>query len=285
MKLVALMPARNEDWIIGLSLRIALMWCDHAVVLDHASTDGTREIIEQIRKETGRLTIIEAAEGGWAEMSHRQMLLEAGRREGATHFAIVDADEVLTANHLRSMRAEMSQLPAGGIAQIPMRNTYGAHDQYRRDGSIWGNALTSLAFADEPNLYWASPDGYQHHHREPFNGKVRYRTYPHAYDGGVMHLQFASRRRLLAKHAWYQMHERITYPGKAVGEIARLYSLAPDWNGANIEPTPAHWWDGYGHLMGFLDVDREPWQEAECRRLLTEHGAETFAGLNLFGVV
>lgn len=285
MRLISLMPARNEDWIIGLSLRAALMWCDGAVVLDHASTDRTREIVDQVARETGRVTVIEAAEGGWAEMSHRQMLLEAGRRERATHFAIVDADEILTANHLRTMRAEMSQLPAGGIAQIPMRNTYGAHDQYRRDSSIWGNALASVVFADDRSLYWSAPDGYHHHHREPFNGKVRYRTYPHAFDGGVMHLQFASRRRLLAKHAWYKMHERLAYPAKPVHDIDALYSLAPNWDGAHIEPTPAHWWDGYAHILGHMEVDREPWQEAECRRLLAEHGAEAFAGLNLFGVV
>ena len=41
MKLICLMPARNEDWIIGLSARAALMWCDELIVMDHASTDRT----------------------------------------------------------------------------------------------------------------------------------------------------------------------------------------------------------------------------------------------------
>jgi hypothetical protein len=36
--------------------------------------------------------------------------------------------------------------------------------------------------------------------------------------------------------------------------------------------------------MKYLDVDAEPWQEAEVRRLVAEHGRETFAGLDLFGV-
>ena len=50
-------------------------------------------------------------------------------------------------------------------------------------------------------------------------------------------------------------------------------------------PAPADWWAGYEHLMQYLDVDAEPWQEAEVRWLIKEHGPAKFAGLDLFGVV
>jgi hypothetical protein len=285
MRIIALMPARNEDWIIGLSLRAALMWCDEVVVLDHASTDRTFEIVEEIRKETGRVTVLRSDSEGWHEMKHRQMLLEAGRDRGATHFSIVDADEVLTGNQLGLIRAQVEQLPPGGMLQLPMRNTYGAIDRYRRDGSIWGTAITTIAFADRPGLHWAASDGYHHHHREPYGARVSFRAYPNAFDGGVMHLQFASRRRLLAKHAWYQMHERLSYPSKPVGQIAQLYSMAPNWDGATILPAPPDWWEPYRHLLPLLKVDAEPWQEQQCRRFVEQHGRELFAGLNLFGVV
>jgi hypothetical protein len=36
--------------------------------------------------------------------------------------------------------------------------------------------------------------------------------------------------------------------------------------------------------MKYLDVDAEPWQEAEVRRLVAEYGREKFTGLDLFGV-
>jgi hypothetical protein len=41
-------------------------------------------------------------------------------------------------------------------------------------------------------------------------------------------------------------------------------------------------------MIRYLDqhLENEPlWQEAEVRRLVAEHGAETFKGLDLFGVV
>ena len=97
-------------------------------------------------------------------------------------------------------------------------------------------------------------------------------------------MQFASWRRLLAKHAAYKVMERLKYPAKRVPEIERTYNLAPNEDGLRLAPVPNGWWEPYIHLMGYLDVDREPWQEAEVRRLVAEHGLVHFHGLTLFGV-
>src|SRR5580704_9704047 len=99
MNLIAVMPARNEAWVVGCSLRIALLWCDEVIVLDHASTDRTAEIVAEIAEQNpGRVHVISESCADWPEMSHRQRLLETARQQKATHVAIVDADEVLTGN-------------------------------------------------------------------------------------------------------------------------------------------------------------------------------------------
>ena len=54
MNLVAVMPLRNEAWIVGLSARVALKWCDGLVCLLHASTDGTADIIADVAREQRR---------------------------------------------------------------------------------------------------------------------------------------------------------------------------------------------------------------------------------------
>jgi glycosyltransferase involved in cell wall biosynthesis len=51
MKIVTIMPVRNEAWCLGLTARAALMWCDELVILDHASTDRTAEIASEIAGE------------------------------------------------------------------------------------------------------------------------------------------------------------------------------------------------------------------------------------------
>jgi hypothetical protein len=290
MKLVGIMPARNESWVLGVSVRALLLWADEAVVLDHASTDETPDILAKIKGEVGdRLHVIREENPSWAEMAHRQRTLEKARQIGATHCAIVDADEVLSGNLLGWIRGQIECLPAGALLQVPMRNMYGdvdrpRVDQYRKDFSIWGNTVTTVAFADSPQLNWAATNGYQHHAREPKGSRVGLRIFPQQIEGGVMHLQFSSRRRLLAKHFRYQLHERATYPNKDPQEIRRTYSAAPDWTNAIVYPTPPDWWDPYADFMKYLDLEAEPWQIEECRRMIERYpGIE--AGMDSFGVM
>ena len=56
MKLVGMMACRNDSWVIGLSLRVALMWCDEVVVLLHACTDRSEDIVREVNKETPNLS-------------------------------------------------------------------------------------------------------------------------------------------------------------------------------------------------------------------------------------
>ena len=96
MRIVSITPARNESWVLGFSLRAALRWVDHAVVLVHASTDGTLDVARAVQVEhVGRVTIIEESDPVWREMAQRQRLLDTARACGATHVANIDADEVL----------------------------------------------------------------------------------------------------------------------------------------------------------------------------------------------
>lgn len=285
MRLIATMPVRNEDWVIGLSIRAALRWCDGMAVLNHASTDRTAEILEEIQRETGRLNIIHEPSPEWNEMNHRQRLLEQARTMGATHVAIVDADEVLTGNLLPLIRDYVGQMPPSACLQIPMRNMYGGIDQFRSDASCWGRAITTVAFGDFPLLTWAATNGYQHHHREPHRSRIAARIYPQQMDGGVMHLQFASRRRLLAKHALYKIDEVIRWPNRRpVFAIDHEYSMAPDWTGATLAPAPDKWWEPYRDILHHLRLDAEPWQESRVREMVAHYGAARFEGLNLFGV-
>ncbi len=282
MKLIAIMPARNEDWIIGLSGRVALRWCDELVVLDHASTDRTGIILREIADEhPGRVTILEEPDACWAEMSHRQRLLDAARIRGATHVALVDADEVVTANVLRAVREATEDLLPGQVLRTPMRAMWRDPHHYRIDpANVFSNATIALSFADRPGLCWQTQDGYDFHHREPYGSK----TGPlMARGGGVMHLQFADWPRIVAKHALYKATEMIRWPSRRPPRLVEAqYNFTLNEHGLITERAPASWWEGYP--VEHLHIGAEPWQAAEVRRLWREHGPEKFAGLDLFGV-
>jgi len=310
MKLVGLMPVRNEAWCLGLTLRAALLWCDTVICADHGSTDSSREIMEGIAQEVGlsRLIIRDDREQEWREMEQRQMLLHEARERGATRIAIVDADEILTGNLLPSKTAlntintYLSAMKPGECLQLPMCQLRGSLDRYHANG-IWGNRWLSVAFQDYPRLSWSGDKFHAREPEYPGGGKLRPYQPIKQGQGGSFHLWGVSERRLKAKHALYQVTEALRWPNKSQDEIRRQYSLWRDpvasrlmypqmpergkpWTFADV---PAEWWAPYKDLMiRYLDqhLKNEPlWQEAEVRRLVAEHGAETFKGLDLFGVV
>lgn len=303
MKLVGLMPCRNEAWVLGLSARVALTWCDELVIGFHDCDDESAHIACEISEGGGVVVPVALPSGPWAEMHHRQILLDKARERGATHIAIVDADEIMSANLVQAkeptgkhasesamIRAAIVDCPPDAIIEVQGYNMRGAIDRYHNSG-IWGNRWFSLAFKDQPALGWAT-EGYDHHHREPRGAALLpYKLVRHG-QGGVMHLWGASERRLLAKHALYKISERLKFPDKSVAAIDGMFSWAIHGRGPHDHPgnwtftqAPKEWWEPYEKWMHHLDVNAIPWQEAECRRLVAEHGADRFSGLDLFGVV
>jgi hypothetical protein len=301
MRLVALLPVRNEEYCLGLTLRALLMWVDAVVVLLHACTDDSADIVEAVIREhdKGRVIVLQMS-GDWLEMEHRQYMLHKAREAGATHIVTLDADELLcgalikwTAHEdcakTQPIRTVVETVSQSSILQLPGYNLRNGTAQYHSSG-IWGRRWFSCAFQDDARLRWA---GDRFHHREPMGPHLNpYRPIAQG-EGGVMHLWGASERRLKARHAYYKLTERLRWPDKPMREIDQVYSWAihgrPDardtpatWTYADV---PAAWWEPYAHLMKYLHLDAEPWQEAEVRRLIDQHGKERFAGLDLFGVV
>jgi Glycosyl transferase family 2 len=302
MRLIGLMHVRNEDWILGLSLRVALLWCDSVVVYLHACTDGSAGIIEDVIRENerGRLTVLHESDPKWDEMRHRQEALEAARRDGATHIAIIDADEVLTGNWIPSGGVGTWRLgqdmPAECMLQLPLYNLRGGMTRYHSNG-LWGNRIVDVAFRDDPRLRWS---GDCFHSRAP--RAVSLQPYLQPYrpieqgQGGILHLWGVSERRLRAKHALYKLTERLRWPDKPVCVVDQMYSWAVAGDPNNRQwGTPDTWtyadvpdsWLAEYRRRGWLEhvhLDADPWQEAECRRIVAANpGIE--AGLDLFGVV
>jgi hypothetical protein len=326
MRLIGLMPVRNEDWCLGLTLRAALMWCDEMVVFLHACTDRSAQIVHDVAAEfacdsagRGRIFTMFDSDPKWSEMSHRWAMLNAARQRGATHIALIDADEVLTGNLLHGdllrpndafppllFRQYIANLPQGIILQLPWLALPRTTERYLTTGTFGKLQRVSVAFKDDPSMRWETRNGYDHHHREPMGAIGGVYTPLKPEDGGLMHLQFLSERRLKAKQALYQMTELLRWPAPRIlngvscktqeqlaKRLARMYGKAvyeSDPLAYDSSPVPEDWWSPYSHLMRYLDIDggdidAEPWQEREVKRLVSEFGMEMFRGLDLFGVV
>lgn len=288
MKLTALMIVRNEQWVLGCSLRVALRWCDEVVILDHGSHDATPDIIADVYREHPRRvhTIRGRATDGWLEQTQRQQVYATAIAHGATHVAVVDADEVPTGNLLardgEALRWSITtgELPPGFIASHWMPNLWRSLDQYRPDASA---GEVRLGFAHHPSLHWAPrQDGYHLHARYPMGSLGFWNPAPGWHGGGIMHLQFADWRRHCAKNAWYRMVERLQHPDKrSVAATNELY----DWpfrgeSAAPLVGCPSAWWDGIDERR-YITLGEKPWHEDEIERLVAVHGPAPFEGVDL----
>lgn len=287
--IVGLMCVRNEEWILPLSLSVALKWCDYVVVLLHSCEDKTPEIVRDWMEPERRIRVI-SEHGDWDEMRHRQRMLEVARHLKPTHIAMIDADEVLTANLVPSIRGLVAAMHPEGMLLLPGFNLR-RETNYHLNG-VWGNRWFSGVFRDRPALGWS---GDQFHQREPLGGRfVHMRALPH-HKGGILHYWGYDAVRLEAKHALYKVTERIRYPQKPVEQIDQQYNVwrsaadvvrfykraEPIWSYASV---PQEWLSGIQPDLLHSDGPAL-WQTQEVRRLVHLHGAAAFAGLDLFGVV
>ncbi|HXI42052.1 MAG TPA: glycosyltransferase family 2 protein [Bryobacteraceae bacterium] len=285
MRIIAIMPVRNEEWCLGLTARALLMWVDQLIILDHASTDRTRDIMMDLTrdpKNANRLVFLSEPDPTWREMAHRQMLLEMARRQGATHVVTVDADEVLTGNLLPTIREKIGALPQNAVMQLPWVCLRDSIYQQHATG-VWSQQYASVAFCDDPRWYWSSSErgGYDFHHRHPMGRNFIPQQAVHFPGGGLFHLQFVSKRRLHAKQLHYQLIERLRWPDReSVETVVRKYRYSVyGWPNRpeggiphfDLKAVPTGWWEPYSHLVHHLNPDLPAWQEPEIARMLREN--------------
>lgn len=289
MKVIGLMTVRNEDWVLGLTLRALMLVVDEVIVLDHASVDRTREVIEEVGREwPGRVHYRREDDPVWREASIRQRLLEEGRSLGATHFWILDADEILTGGLVPRVRGMLASLKPGDSLTLPWFPLWRALDWRRQDGNLyWCANRTPYGFRDHPDLRYLPREdlaGYDIHARKPSLPGERHDFCTHEGEGGVLHLVAVDWRRLVAKTAWYKMIETVRFPGRPSVELNQNYDRDLDETGLVTVPVEADWWAPYAGWRHHVDLEARSWFEEDCRRMWREHGPETFTGLGLWGV-
>jgi predicted outer membrane lipoprotein len=286
LKIVGLMTVRNEDWILGLTLRAAMLIVDAMIVLDHASDDRTREIIEEVAGECpGRLHYRREDDPVWRETAIRQRLLEEGRELGATHFWVVDADEMVTGNLMPQIRPLLASLAAGEALSLPWFPLWRSLDWRRRDGNAyWCANRTVYGFCDHPAVHYGTHRGREVcdiHTRRPEGLSGERACCSGEQEGGVLHFVAAGWRRLVAKTAWYKMIETVRFGDRSAAELNAWYDRDLDESNLVRVPVAADWWAPYRAWRRCVDLEAPSWFEADCRRMWEQHGAERFAGLGL----
>ena len=170
-KIIGLMAVRNEAPIVANALRALALYTDAIIVLDDASQDDTVAVLKSLQVECKISEIIEKTVWHRDEPGDKNRLLQAGRALGGTHFIMIDADEVFTANLLENglLRQKILALQPGDKLSVTWINLWRSPDQYRYDSSVWSGGEVDAAFCDDGACFYDSE--FIHTPRTPQNLK------------------------------------------------------------------------------------------------------------------
>ena len=145
------MTARNESNIIAQCLKALSLYTDAIVYLDDASDDNNVEIVQSLAKECNIEKIIQKQSWYRDEPGDRNKLLTEGRKLGGTHFVVLDADEMFTANCLENdfLRKEILKLKPGESLRLSWIALWRDIQHYRFDKSIFTHHYKEFIFCDD----------------------------------------------------------------------------------------------------------------------------------------
>ncbi len=236
MKIVALLPVKNEAWILKAHLDSVLRVADHIIALDDNSTDDTREILAQ----DPRVTLLSASDfiknETRVDMSlRRNVLLDQARKIGATHQLWLDADEIIPENYASKLRNTITELTPGQRLWLPWITLWKKPTVSRVD-SVWKNLRKDFVFCDDgistfgaaelsesrtphiPPTHSAANSVYTH------IGAINTDIHAHT---PVLHFQFVNWKKSEIKQAWYMCHEFLQKQRNA-RRINATYSVSID---------------------------------------------------------
>jgi glycosyltransferase involved in cell wall biosynthesis len=231
-QIIAMMPVRNEAWILERTLRTLTAFCDHIIVADHHSTDNTKEIL---KKYAPQVIVIGPQEKKFSTRIRWHLLDVARDFEGDNFIFVPDADEIFTANILEpEILGELTDVRPGTGIEIQFIHLWRSPVRWRNDESTWGPRLfwKSRAFRDDRMLkYPPNTNPLDHNPSIPLcrltqrHEKVK-----------VMHFQFVLYERMLAKQRWYRATEAYESPPDQAERINQYYIITRDERRAVMEP-------------------------------------------------
>lgn len=275
MKIIGLIPVRNEEWILSVTIPQLGKYVDQIICLDAGSVDGTIKILRSYGAE-----IIDGRAFQNDYGMCRQMLLDKGRENNGTHFVWLDADEAFTSNLRKIFVERLGSMKPGQKLALQWLCLWKDPKKYRDDGSVWTNLYKDFVFCDD-GIASFNGAAQLHEGRTPGSNENTWISIPKD-EGAVLHFQFVAFERFQMKQAFQRCRE--LFLGKADPmSLNEKYSITLDDSGAKCKDIPREWLEGIGGLEGlrYAGVD---WYYPEILNLFEKMGILYFEPLQIWHV-
>ncbi len=310
-KIVGLMQVRNEEMFIEQCLRALSLYVDAIVVLEDASEDHTLEILQQLRKELPIERIIIHDQSSWQvrdERYNRQALLDAGRAIEGTHFIMIDADEMFTAECATNnwLRNKILALEPGQIMTFPMMHVWNSVDLYRDDKKChplmprWSvNSVLCDDGVCNYNENRSGVTGIVHVSRCPQNRVCSAENSTIAIQDinrGMIHFKCANTDNIVVKRVWYMCLEFIRACAAAKDPIdsakiinkcydGHIYNgMFPTMEEMILKEVPKGWYKGYAFFDKKAFTAFNQYRKDEVLLWFDTYGLDFFKLLNIWDV-
>lgn len=202
MKIITLVPVKNEAWILHFSLTNFSLFSDEIIILDDGSTDESMSIAKTFPKVA---VIPFTAKEKHVDMSvRRNKLLEEGRLRGGTHFVCLDADETLSSRYISILRDHLESLSIGDTLLLPWITVFQKNDSYYFSEKETTSYKNFIFCDDKKSMY--PQQSISETRTPPLTGNNIHLPYE---DGCVFHFQYIAQERTAMKQVWYMCNELV----------------------------------------------------------------------------
>jgi len=292
MKVIALLPFRNEEWCLPSYLHNTTKIVDEIIAIDDGSIDSSAKILEDAGAKVYSSEKLIKFNSGWSEGSIRAELLKLGREAGGTHFVCLDADETFTNPLVENFQELIPQLQPGEKMSLQWLALWKSYSSYRHDATVWSNNWKDFVVCDDPSLSY-NHNQHMHVGRTPVSvsdvNNESWRRLENEH-GAVMHFQFSAYNNFQLKQCWLRCSELIQEPHNFQG-INIKYSITLLEQNVGLEEMPKSWYDGIV-LPKVENFDPE-WKDSSFVRAdllpgiykyFEDYGVEFFENLNIWHV-
>ncbi len=274
MKIIALLPVKNEAWILPVYLSSVKKIADEIIVLDDNSTDGSRQILVD-----NNIKIIDNPyiNEKYVNMSKRRnLLLSEGRKAGGTHFIWLDADETFSANFILQAKGIINKLKPGEKLWLRWIHLWKSIDKYIDGTPPFGNIYKDFIVCDDGKISY--PDQFLSEQRTPGTNENINKLSEKL--GVVLHFQFVNWHQVQLKQAWYRCNELIKGERNAK-RINNTYSITLDNPQAKLSPVPEEW---VKDIFLPKETPKSNWHLEKILAWFTEYGIEFFEPLQIWHI-
>ena len=263
MKIIALVPVKNEEWCLEYCLK-SLSFADLIIAIDDNSTDSTVTILKKyncliIPFQTN--TSI-----GWKEYEIRTELLKQARECGATHIISLDADESCSEEFQKNARNIFEKLQPGQSLELEWLNLC-SKTTYKEP-----QIFKTFAYCDDKISVYEK--GFIGIPRVPDTGVEPLKIIDKNF---IFHYQFIDKERCTYKQIWYMVSELLKKE-RSARKINNMYSHTKSFTCKEIL-------DSGMRPTSLPQINSNNiWQKEEILKKFTEHGIETFESLDIWQV-